>query len=67
MQLPIEDNSKLTEMECSKERMALVSTITQSPSVGSYQEISIDYFSTNDQIVNKKYKLKGGGRGCTRP
>ena len=53
------DSSKLTEIECSMEGMALVSTITQSTSDSSYKEIPRDYFVTRGQKTNKKYMLEG--------
>ena len=54
------DTSKLTEIEYSKEVMALVSTITQSTSDSLYKEIPRDYFVTRGQKINKKYMLEGG-------
>ena len=57
----LQDNEKLAEIEySSKEHISLVSTITQSTSASSQQEIPRNYFITKDQKVNQKYKSEGG-------
>ena len=56
----MDDNSKLPGIECSREHMALVSTITQSTSDSPYKEISRDYVITKDQIINKNTCWKEG-------